>query len=102
MIRSIYLIRGNNGKYKIGIAKNPQSRLKQLQTGNPEPLSIIETYKTINASKIEKALHNRYSYARKEGEWFELSISNELTFINECEEIDDNINLLRKLGNPFI
>lgn len=102
MVRSIYLIRGNNGKYKIGIAKNPQSRLKQLQTGNPELLTIIETYETTNASKIEKALHNRYSYTRKEGEWFELSVSNECSFLDECKEIDNNINLLKKLGNPFI
>lgn len=102
MNRSLYLIRGNNGKYKIGIAKNPKKRLKQLQTGNPELLTIIETYQTNNASKIEKALHNRYSHLRKEGEWFELSVRNECLFLDECKEIDDNFNLLKKYGNPFI
>jgi len=43
-VKSVYLIRGNDGKYKIGIAKNPKKRIKQLQTGNSDELTLIETY----------------------------------------------------------
>ena len=76
-MRSVYLIRGNNGRYKIGIAKNPTQRIKQLQTGNSDKLEIIETYQSENASKIESALHNRFAHMRNEGEWFDLSITEE-------------------------
>jgi len=101
-MRSVYLIRGNDGKYKIGIAKNPSQRVKQLQTGNSDKLSIIETYRSENASKIESALHFQYSHVRNEGEWFDLSISDEVNFTKKCKQIDESITTLRKMGNEFI
>ena len=101
-MKFVYLIRGNNGKYKIGIAKEPKKRLKQLQTGNSDVLTIIETYQSENASKIESTLHNRYSYLRNAGEWFDLSINEEINFTNYCFTIDKTINDLRDMGNIFI
>jgi len=101
-MRSVYLIRGNDGKYKIGIAKNPTQRIKQLQTGNSDKLVIIETYQSENASKIETALHNHYGHLRNEGEWFDLSISDEAKFINKCKQIDETISTLRSMGNVFV
>lgn len=101
-MKFVYLIRGNNGKYKIGIAKEPKRRIKQLQTGNSDELTIIETYQSENASKIETALHNRYSHLQNVGEWFDLSINEEVKFINLCKQIDYIINDLRDMGNIFI
>lgn len=101
-MKSVYLIRGNDGRYKIGIAKNPQKRLLQLQTGNSDELELIEIYQTNNARKIESVLHNRYSYAKERGEWFNLSISEESKFLNTCENIEKNLCLLRDMGNEFI
>jgi len=101
-MKKVYLIRGNDGKYKIGTSKNPEKRIKPVQTGNPDQLKIIETYTSINATKIEVALHNKYSYARNVGEWFDLSISEELDFLENCRTIDNAINILKKMGNIFI
>jgi hypothetical protein len=101
-MRSVYLIRGDNGKYKIGVAKNPKQRIRQLQTGNSDKLVIIETYKSENATKIESALHNRYSHVRNVGEWFDLSITEEVNFIDSCRRIDESITFLRKMNNVFI
>jgi hypothetical protein len=101
-MRSVYLIRGNDGKYKIGIGKNPRERIMQLQTGNPDRLEIIDVYESENASKIESVLHNRYSYARNVGEWFDLSVAEESSFIKNCMKIDESINLLKKMGNVFV
>jgi hypothetical protein len=101
-MRKVYLIRGNDNRYKIGISVDPRKRLKQLQTGNHDELTIIHTYESVNASKIETTLHNRYSHARKIGEWFDMSLSDELVFLENCKTIDQNINLLKSMGNCFI
>lgn len=101
-MRSVYLIRGNDSNYKIGIAKNPKQRLKQLQTGNSDRLTLVETYQSEFASKIESALHHQYSYARNEGEWFDLSIEIESNFVEKCKQIDGSMTLLKKAGNPFL
>ena len=101
-MRSVYLIRGNDGKYKIGIAKNPTQRIKQLQTGNSDKLVIIETYQSENASKIESTLHNQYSHLRNEGEWFDLSVSDEVGFVERCQSIDKTISTLQEMGNAFV
>jgi predicted GIY-YIG superfamily endonuclease len=93
-MKSVYLIRTNDGRYKIGIAKNPQQRLSQLQTGNSDPLELIETYQSENASKIENALHRHYSYSKMIGEWFDLSIKEEAEFIKMCKRIDEAITLV--------
>jgi hypothetical protein len=101
-MRYVYLIRGNDGKYKIGIAKNPFQRINQLQTGNSDKLTLIETYLSENASKIESALHNRYSHVRNVGEWFDLSVTEEANFVEICRTIDESIKYLKKMENIFI
>ncbi len=99
----IYLIKSlNEGVYKIGVSKSPNKRLKQIQTGNPAPVEILYLYETENAYKIEKALHNRYSHFNTHGEWFELSIKEEMSFIDNCTKIEETFNSLKKMGNPFI
>ena len=101
-MRSVYLIRGNDSNYKIGIAKNPKQRLKQLQTGNSDKLTLIETYESEFASKIESALHHWYGHARSEGEWFDLSIEVELDFVRKCKQINESMRVLTEAGNPFL
>lgn len=101
-MRSVYLIRGNDGKYKIGIGKDPRKRIGQLQTGNPDRLEIIGVYESENASKIESTLHNRYAHVRNVGEWFDLSVTEEANFIEICRTIDESIKYLKKMENIFI
>lgn len=102
MFKFIYLIKSKETQlYKIGIATNPYKRIKNLQTGNAEVLQIITTYKTLNYNTIEKALHNRFSYIRKEGEWFEFDLDIELNFLKYCELYDKNINLIKN-NNVYI
>lgn len=100
-MKSVYLIRSNDGRYKIGIAKDPKKRICQLQTGNSDQLELIETYQSENARKIETALHNYYSYGKMVGEWFDLSMTEESLFVKKCKLIDESINTLRKMGNCF-
>ncbi len=57
---------------KTGINNAPQ-RLKQLQTGNPNQLTLVRTIPTkthADAFKLEKELHQTYSNSHYRGEWF--------------------------------
>ncbi len=102
-MKYVYLIQSlENGYYKIGVSTQPQKRLKQLQTGNSSTLKLIDAFLSEYAMKIEKSLHNRYSYLKKEGEWFDLSIEIEVNFIDECKKIENNIKILKENGNVFI
>jgi hypothetical protein len=99
----IYLIQNlETSRYKIGISKNPTKRIKTLQTGSGEELKLINTYETPNARKIESILHNIYESKRTIGEWFEISLTEEVKFIDECKKIEENIKFLRNQGNIFI
>jgi len=102
-MKQVYLIQSlEDSYYKIGVSKHPKKRVKQLQTGNSSELKLIESYESEYADKIEKALQRRYSYLKKEGEWFNLSLNNELTFIDECKKIENVFISLKKNGNVFI
>lgn len=101
-MKSVYLIRANDGKYKIGVSKNPQKRLNQLQTANSDELKLIKTYKSNIAQKLESVLHNRYAHGKERGEWFNLSIIDESRFCNTCENIEKTLYLLNNSDNEFI
>lgn len=60
----------DTGNIKIGISKNPEQRLRQLQTGNSSQLSIVKTIKADNNFKDEKALHLKNKEHLIRGEWF--------------------------------
>ncbi len=99
----IYLIKTkDNQQYKIGIAHNVYKRLRELQTGNPEELILINSYNSKFASKIETSLHNHYNYLNKRGEWFYFDICIELKFLDLCKQIEENILFLKINGNNFV
>jgi len=96
-MKFVYLLKSyENGYYKIGTSKNPLKRIKELQIGNPEKIEIINSYLSENYSKIEIALHNYYSYTRKTNEWFDLTLEDELNFIDLCKNIDKNLKFLNE------
>lgn len=72
----LYIIGADNDLYKIGISKNPDKRLKQLQTGNGNKLRIIRTFEVANESMLEKKLHNMLWQSKSilgKSEWFSLT-----------------------------
>ena len=65
----LYIIQSDvTGMIKIGRSKDPQKRLKQLQTGNPNKLKLIAYFE--GEGWREKLLHEHLSSHRLEGEWF--------------------------------
>ncbi len=61
------------GRLKIGRSQDPFKRVLAIQTGNPEPCRVLLAVDLENAATIEAILHARLSYAKREGEWFDVS-----------------------------
>lgn len=63
-----------SGPCKIGMTENPRSRLRSLQTGNPQTLRFSELWGGMTrdgADFAEKYLHRWLSGRRLAGEWFD-------------------------------
>jgi predicted GIY-YIG superfamily endonuclease len=102
-MKYVYLIQSlENSYYKIGISKHPKKRVEQLQTGNASELRLVLTYQSEYANKIEKTLQRRYSHLRREGEWFDMGISHEVSFLKECQQIEETLVFLKKNSSVFI
>lgn len=65
----VYFIQGLcGGAIKIGFSKNPEVRLKELQTGYPDTLTILLMIPGTEAT--ERAIHRKFEASRLKGEWF--------------------------------
>ncbi len=66
--------------YKIGWAVDPDKRLKQLQTGNPRPLTMHSRLKCKNTAQAmmrERNLHKKHRKYKVLGEWFTDAVAGE-------------------------
>ncbi len=64
-----YVYAISNGKHiKLGVAKNPFKRIKQLSTGSSEKLILLGYFN--GGFTKEKELHKQYKKVRENGEWF--------------------------------
>lgn len=79
---TVYFIASESGPIKIGKANNPEGRLKSLQTGHHERLSILATCE--GGGEREREYHRRFAAFRLTGEWF-----------TRCPEIEAEIERLR-------
>lgn len=68
----VYLIHCPDDNYKIGLTKNVDKRLSNLQGSCPFPLSIVATFETDRPRDDEADLHDALSYWKIHGEWFRL------------------------------
>jgi hypothetical protein len=91
----------NENVYKIGMTRsnNINKRKKELQTGNPNLIFIDNAFETDFPFKIEKMLHNKYSYKQKLNEWYELDKQDVDNFKQTCQDFE-NICIALK-DNPF-
>jgi hypothetical protein len=90
-------------QHKIGITKNePNIRLSQLKTGNPNEVRLLQYYESVNYKKVEKRMHDKYANNKTlaKNEWFNLTDEQVLSFIDDCKEADKIISFLKE-HNPF-
>jgi len=101
----IYLIKNevdDTVLYKIGFSKNPKQRLKELKTGNPNALEIVAEFETKHKRKVETAFHNHYKTQNVSGEWFSLSSEEVDKFLENCQQMERNFDVLVRMNNPFV
>ena len=99
----IYLIKNDTDDlYKIGFSNDVYKRLKQLETGNPYKLVLIDKFKTNHKRKIETTLHNTLKHLNVNGEWFRLSEEFVKNFNSICQKHEDTFTYLKEMGNPFV
>lgn len=99
----IYFI-ASSTSIKIGKAKNPNSRIKQLQTGNVDKLYLAYLEESDNDKVREKELHTLFqnSRIRKNGEWFFpsdklVSYINERSIDKYIKVVDNRIYIFNKM-----
>ena len=111
----IYFIRsGVRGPIKIGIAKNVDKRLSDLQCANPYELSLITKVKCDSrrhALYLEKRLHKMFSHKHLRGEWFngniQLKKADEFLSLNHIQkdkdkkEINERLDMEALLSSPI-
>jgi hypothetical protein len=65
----VYFIQsGCHGPIKIGRGADPEKRLKELQTGSPQPLFLLGSI--VGAPHNEGRLHHHFRGSQMRGEWF--------------------------------
>lgn len=69
----VYFIENQAGHVKIGWSKDPVKRLKTLQTGSSDPLTLVYVAGFIDVADArccERELHHWLAARRVYGEWF--------------------------------
>jgi len=75
---SVYLMEGNK-HVKVGISADPDKRLKQIQTGNPNRIKLVARwwfFSKRDARKVEQLAHTllKMRDVHTNGEWFQISV----------------------------
>lgn len=75
-ITYVYVIYSTSGYFKIGISRDPDKRLKNIDRGTLTPFEnkflCLIPFPDEKAKTMEAYLHNKYAAKRVNGEWFRL------------------------------
>ena len=79
----LYCIANNNGMVKFGFSKDPDRRVRALQTGSSDLLVLLETVPVGDRSvrEMERLLHREFAHLRSRGEWFSISPEDGVAFL---------------------
>lgn len=76
ILATVYLISCDDlGFVKIGVAKDPKSRMASLQTGCPKKLRLCRLSAPLpldRARKLEREMHFAFAPRKACGEWFKM------------------------------
>lgn len=109
--QEVYVIQHKLGPVKIGRAKNPEQRLRDIQVSCPFDLFIKKTVRPSNAKVVEEYLHERFQKYRMRGEWFDIPVDerdfeipthvNELGMPNVPVEVTPGRDMNREWAEAF-
>ena len=93
----IYVISAyTKGPVKIGFSHHPPSRLKEIQTGNPDKLSLcgsLSLTQKIEVVLIEKIIHSylKDNNVHVHGEWFSINVKTALSILRHFPLFKENL-----------
>lgn len=98
----IYII-GTEEQIKIGFSKQPEKRLKELQTGNEKKLQLFykEEIQDSKVRIVEKLIHRDLRRYHKSGEWFTMKPEDAISTLQFAKiryDSDDQLELYWKYG----
>ena len=109
-MKCVYLINiQDTNIYKIGFTKqSPEKRVKDLQTGNPYKMVLVDSYKSQIAPSIESVIHTYFKHKKNNpeeglsllGEWFLLENKDIESFQSTCQTNEGNLKTKKK--NPTL
>lgn len=70
----IYLLKAENGLFKIGRSKNPDLRFGDVSRQSPLRVDLVHCFYAEDYVDAEAYLHSKYADRREVGEWFALSL----------------------------
>jgi hypothetical protein len=101
---TVYILE-TEGRFKVGHTyQDVKARVKQLQTGCPTKINIIDEIPSFFPGKLERAIHKILEPYRLHGEWFEppdLSFMDFIGYIHKSE-ITGDFGLDFSDGPPFL
>jgi len=79
----LYCIADNNGSVKFGFSKDPNRRVRALQTGSADELVLLESIGVPEDSvrEYERLLHSEFAHLRCRGEWFTISPEDAVAYL---------------------
>ncbi len=93
----IKIVNDDKSLYKIGFTKGSvHKRVRELQTGCPYEIRVVDTYSSEYGTIIESTLHNMFSHLKTHGEWFELGVGEEVKFKELCEKYENIQKIINK------
>ena len=83
----LYCIGNDNGTVKFGFSKDPERRVRSLQTGCADLLVLLESISVPeeSAREYERLLHREFAHRRFRGEWFSISPEDAVAYLTWFE-----------------
>ena len=80
----LYCIANDNGCVKFGFSKDPERRVRSLQTGSADLLVLLESIAVPQDSvrEYERLLHQEFAHLRTRGEWFAIRPEDAVAYLS--------------------
>ena len=90
------------GQWKIGLSKNPERRLNEMRTANPNIKGIHALYEIDNrqvAYKTEALMKRFLKPFQIGGEWVDIIALNQTLFLEYCKKYETHARVLIEIEN---
>lgn len=83
----LYCIANSTGSVKFGFSKDPDRRVRALQTGSSDELVLLETIPVPEdqVRQYERLLHAEFAHCRSRGEWFNINPEDAVSYLTWFE-----------------